>query len=97
MASDPLLSALQAALKKLPKELAKGEVASAGPKVEKTLKNAGESYMSDLENLLKAISKDKKAVGKNKDALKELEALEKAANADQKERLTPIDKSTKPV
>lgn len=97
MASDPLLSALQAALKKLPKELQKGEVASAGPKMEKTIKAMAPSYESDIDGLLKAIAKDKKTVAKNKDAVKELEALEKVASSDQKERFKLIDKSTNPV
>lgn len=97
MASDPLLSALQTALKKLPKELQKGEVAKAGPKMEKSIKAVADSYESDIDNLLKAIDKDKKAAGKNKDAIKELEALEKVASSDQKDRLKLVDKSTNPV
>ena len=97
MASDALLSALQSVLKKLPKELQNGDVTKAGKKLESTLKNASTSYASDIDNLKKAIAKDKKAVAKNKDAIKELDALAKAADDDEKVRLTPIDKSTKPV
>jgi uncharacterized protein (DUF2267 family) len=97
MASDPLLSAIQAVMKKLPKELQKGEIASAAPKMEKTIKDMADTYEKDIDNLLKAIAKDKKTAGKNKDALKEIEALEKVANNDQKDRMKLVDKSGSPV
>jgi len=97
MAADPLLDALGKFKKDLPDELKKGKTVASISGLEKSINDQDDKYKDQLDKLLKGIAADKKAVGKDKDALQQLEALEKLASKDSDVRLKGEDKSTSPA
>ena len=87
MASDPMLKALGDMRKNAPDKLKKdGKSFSLLSELEKAISGADKSYPEKLKSFLSALTADKKKLSKDKDAVKQIEAMTKIAKSDEEQR-----------